>query len=221
MDQNLSVINHPYLPQNHSKSDIMDDSIEGHHMNHDSSYQNISKVKKYHHNAKAIANVLKEEKEAQTKLEKQKEQLVLRKQKVASYSKLVKELHWDSTNTKPKNLVYDMNGRKIKKVKSDTHSNKTFEGRRKSKVMPMERVRNMRRKRDDEQRLINDQGNFKENYNSNFKIDSDTGNDVPRHKINSLGQDEDYAIQSSLPQSIKNEDDHNFVGFGQGKPLFP
>ena len=209
IEPDTSSLNHPYIESNQSKADFINDSIEGRHIKHEDNYKKLSKPSnKYYHNIKALENVLKEDKEAQNKHSKEKQQLMLRKQKVASYSKLVKEIHWDSNSVKRKDL-YDANGRRIKKATSEVASNKTFEDKRKTRMMAIDKIKDIKRKQIDDAKTIQEQGALKENVSENLYNDSDQ-NTSQNRKVKTLKNDIEDAVQ-------KNTTPHNFIGINNSK----
>ena len=109
MSQNKAyrdAIKQKYYPKENDNSKFIDQSM-GEEDDKAGSFGKGNQVNQYYHNAKALENVLKEDKENMYKREKEKQNIVERKQKVASYSKLVREIHWDQEErSKPHKVEY-------------------------------------------------------------------------------------------------------------------
>ncbi|CAI2372526.1 unnamed protein product [Moneuplotes crassus] len=133
-----------------------------------------NQVNQYYHNAKALENVLKEEKSNLQKLERDKKKLIERKQKVASYSKLVREIHWDHSDRNKRDVKY--NPLKKRSVIGETDSNKTFENHNRSRMAAVEKVKEIRRKQVKKETDIE---NRRQPEANNFIVDSNSSNDIP------------------------------------------
>lgn len=107
-----------------------------------------------------------------------------------------------------------MNGRKIKKVNNDTSSNKTFEDKRKSKKMAIDKVKDIRRRQTGDQQSIQENSMFKENINdANFELeDPSTIQALPGKKVRSVKHEQEYDVNMEYPHFGKKEQNHNFVG---------
>lgn len=151
------ILSHHFHPRE-NQGEIIDDSIEaGSSLN----YKHTSKnpANNYYHNVKALENVLKEDKEVHQKREIERDMLIKRKEKVASYSKLVKEIHWDSNSDKRKEILDYV----PKKHPLNKNNNKTFEEKRKSKMMAISRIKEYRSKQTNEQISVQDPPELNEN----------------------------------------------------------
>ena len=162
------ILSHHFHPRE-NQGEIIDESIEaGNSLNQKHFVKN--QASHYYHNAKALENVLKEDKEAHLKREIEREQLIKRKEKVASYSKLVKEIHWESNADKRKEILDYIP--KKRSVNKDT--NKTFEEKRKSKMMAINRIKEYRRKQTGDQKSVQEPSELNENFEYKYKNDSRT-----------------------------------------------
>lgn len=150
-----------FHPRDHSQGALMEDLMEENSVSNAGSFSKINKMNQYYHNAKALENVLKEDKEALLKLEKEKQKIMERKQKVASYSKLVKEIHWEGKNEKREKFDYLPK----KKSKGTGGTNKTFEENRSSKMMALEKIKDYRKKNTEKLKSAQEQGELSEPYN--------------------------------------------------------
>lgn len=192
-----------------SHGPYLDESGDNHSIKN-AENQNKNKMGQYYHNAKALENVLKEEKEALNKREKEKQQILQRKQKVASYSKLVKEIHWDSTSEKARDKL-NHQPKKKRNLKTEPSTNKTFEHKPSSKMSAIERIKSMRNNKQ-----FNEQGEQKENYVNNSKSKlRDSFEDSPekdRRSIKAMKSEIHHSVKDNLPRSNKHQDSHNFIG---------
>lgn len=127
---------------------------------------NKIQVSHYYHNAKALENVLKDDKDLVQKREFNRQQIIQRKEKVASYSKLVREIHWDNKNNEQRKDSHDVhNHRKMPK----RDSNMTFEQRAESNQMRTDRVRQNNQRSTKEHKSVIETNDVKENFDFNIK----------------------------------------------------
>ena len=143
--------------------------------NNAGSFGKANQVNKYYHNAKALENVLKEDKENMHKKEKEKQKLIERKSKVASYSKLVREIHWDKDAEHKRKIEY----KKLKNqhLRSEHGSNKTFEGQQRSKISAIEKVKDIKRR---QLRQNTDVERLRQREIDNFETDISQGKLIPK-----------------------------------------
>jgi hypothetical protein len=191
--------------------------VENENSLNDESLKNGNQMNQYYHNAKALENVLKEDKEAHEKLEVEKQTLLERKQKVASYSKLVKEIHWDKYA--PKKDKYEYLAQKKKSLKQNLKSNKMLEDNKSSKMMAVDKIKDMRKKNTERhQRSAQEQGELTHNYSDSYDNPSIHALNKSHSKpIEGLSKYGEYDIEGDFPKSSKNEVSHNFVGAENGK----
>lgn len=102
--------------------------------------KSFTKVNQYYHNAKALENVLKEDRDAKAKSKVEKENLMKRKQKVASYSKLVKEIHWEKQGVEKRHS----HGAKRHGVRGSDASNKSYDSKRKNRMVAVDRIKELK-----------------------------------------------------------------------------
>lgn len=162
----------------------------------------------YYHNAKALENVLKEDKESVLKREMNRQQIIQRKEKVASYSKLVREIHWDSKNSK-RLESQDFNHHK-KILKRD--SNMTFEQRAESNHIRSDRANEYKHRHAKEHKSVIEGNEMKENFDFNIKSNIKTSKNKDLHNesknIYNLKRNIENAINKhhiSLEENEKNQ----------------
>lgn len=173
-------------------------------------------MNQYYHNAKALENVLKEDKEALLKLEIEKQKIIERKQKVASYSKLVKEIHWDGKKEKREKFDYLPK----KKSKGNSGTNKTFEENRSSKMMAIDKIKDYRRKHTEKLISAEEQGELSEQYNDVKSLGSRNSraqHNKSQTKVMQGLSNVDHNFEPIYPKSSKNEMSHNFIGIDKSK----
>jgi hypothetical protein len=207
-----------YISREESQDKFIDKTLETEeeHDNNAGSFGVPNNVGHYYHNAKALENVLKEDKDAITKRHKERQQILDRKQKVASYSKLVKEIHWDSNGEQNKKRVDYKPMRNP--LKSDNDSNKTFDQQRKYKMSALERVKDFRRKHSNQLKVKEEQGEMTSNFGID-SVDESRNIRVSKHPHNKstqgLSAHGDHHSDSNQPRSSKNVNERNFVGLSK------
>lgn len=178
-----------FHPRDKAQSAFMDESAQDDSLSNASSFNKKHKVGQYYHNAKALENVLKQDKEALQKREVNKQKILDRKQKVASYSKLVREIHWDE---KKKPESYEIQAIKKRALKNNK----------------------LKKRLTDHQVSLQEQGEMTENLNeANHARNQHKIHNIKSQNKSIQGlQHQDHGIYDNFPQSNKNQDSHNFVG---------
>ena len=208
-----------FHPNEKQQNNYTDESLGEESVNHVDSFSKHNKINQYYHNAKALENVLKEDKEVLQKREKDKLALLERKQKVASYSKLVKEIHWEG-NTQHKDKLEYLAKKKKNLVQNSQNNNNTFEDGKPSRMAAVDKVKNLRRRQTDRQkRSVQEQGEMTLNHDDSIdnKYTRLNHNKSQNKPIRKLGEYENYQAEVDFPKSSKHKADHNFIGENNSK----
>ena len=111
--------NQKYYPQGNNIN-FIDHSVK--EENNAGSFEKENQMNQYYHNVKALENVMKEDKDNMKRREREKKSIIQRKQKVASYSKLVREIHWNHEERTKQHFIENKPVNKYL-VKGNDHSN--------------------------------------------------------------------------------------------------